>query len=387
MYVSNFHEKVTSIIINHPTIKSLKQLAEVIEIKPSQISKYKVQCFNDPANLVHIPNKHIGKFIKISSESCIEFLDKTDNLHVWLDDAVSHSHDYIVQADNKSTSTGRYFEKLEAIDLLNKIKEKNINEVNLDFHVEGTLFPTLLLCPGWWDRKTNRDYTTNLDDCNDIQKWLFTGFEQWAPSWEVSLEMEKPWLLAQLAGQDEAESIALIIDKYHAENIRKSFYNKKSPLKVEVTGSLFHRRDLPVDMLLDNNEISTMVNDYCIVVRQENKNHNIKTLEESRFYTGYLWQCCIPEKIYENKKSPDGTIYPKISDVYMIWEHTQYGSKEAVEYNLHGLNEKKVFIEKYISDKLIVIQNSSIIVGNDEKILPKEMFFSSISKSIINKRS
>ena len=52
--------------------------------------------------------------------------------------------------------------------------------------VTGHFFPSALLSFGWWDR-VNRSLETDIKWKDPIlQRWLFSGFEQWAPSWDLN---------------------------------------------------------------------------------------------------------------------------------------------------------------------------------------------------------
>ena len=380
--VTDFHEKIYQLM--KIAKKNQKELAALLDVHETKTSSYVAK--SKKKNVIDIADVHFEKYDPVFKQFGIELV-ASKNVVGFLIDASADKPHFISQANSDTTSELNEILNLDIIDLLDKIKNGFFNKPNysnLEVKVEGTLFPALLLCPGWWYRKTNNIDVNNLQGCNEIQTWLFTGFEQWAPSWEISLEKEKPWLIAQLAGNDEADSIALIIDKENALEIREKFYKLQAPFSVEVTGTLYQRKDLPDDIKLDHDaKILSDVTDYCIVVRKQNKNHEIKISNVIPFYTGYLWQCCIPEKKYLELKKTKHFAYPKIQDVYFFWEHTNFGSKEAVEYNLYGLKQKIAFVENKINDKMLLIQNSSIILDGESQLLSKDFFYQMILKSVL----
>jgi hypothetical protein len=60
-----------------------------------------------------------------------------------------------------------------------------------------------------------------------------------------------------------------------------------------------------------------------------------------------------------------------VGDVYIVWEHTNFAAKQALEYNLASLKDKEAFIEKTHREDggLILLQKSHqlIVPGEDPK--------------------
>lgn len=57
-----------------------------------------------------------------------------------------------------------------------------------------------------------------------------------------------------------------------------------------------------------------------------------------------------------------------LNEVYFVWEHTNFVAKEAVAYNLEGLEHKERFIAKlHPGSKLILLQKSHEIVPGKPK--------------------
>ena len=261
-------------------------------------------------------------------------------------------------------------------DLLENIANNKIGTDSMGISLEGTFFPALLLFPGWWNRSVNSE-PINFSGWRGLQRFLYSGFEAWAPSWEISLEDDKPWLIGQLAGTDEADSIVVVVDSFSATEVRKKFRETKLPIHVKVTGTLHHRKHLPKDIVQSDigSKISSAVTDYCIVIRKETKGHQLILEENCDYYTGYLWQCWVPEKKWAEISQERG---PMLDEVFFCWEHTNYGAEDALRYNLHGLEQKKLFIEREIKDKLILLQKSSIVVGDEQPIMDKDTFYNAL---------
>src|SRR5689334_11827880 len=51
----------------------------------------------------------------------------------------------------------------------------------------GAFMPGSLLAFGWWERSDRSLNEKDWRDIAGIQRWLFNGFEQWAPSWDTNL--------------------------------------------------------------------------------------------------------------------------------------------------------------------------------------------------------
>jgi len=79
--------------------------------------------------------------------------------------------------------------------------------------VRGTLFPSALLSTGWWNRLCP-NYKKNHNWKDELQKWLFHGFDLWGPSWAFTwnlLDDNNALAIAQFGEGDEANTIPVII--------------------------------------------------------------------------------------------------------------------------------------------------------------------------------
>jgi len=51
--------------------------------------------------------------------------------------------------------------------------------------VQGTFAPVLLLYPGWWEREPEVK-RPEIAWRDELQEWLFYGFQEWGPSWDLA---------------------------------------------------------------------------------------------------------------------------------------------------------------------------------------------------------
>jgi hypothetical protein len=225
--------------------------------------------------------------------------------------------------------------------------------------VKGTLFPCALLTAGWWDRpEQNKTPEQNWHD--DIQKWLFHGFDLWGPSWDFTWGEEQalcnPYMIAQLGSGDEADSIPVLIPREKAQPLVGFFQEKWGGGEVELTGLLGHRHQFRSA----HKEIELVggLLDYCLWIDPDNKDHGITELDhQTDVYSGYLWKCVTPKVWYETKKPLS------LNKVYFIWEHTNFRDRDAVNYNVDSLIRKEEYISKELKfGELLLLQKSSRFV-------------------------
>ncbi len=231
--------------------------------------------------------------------------------------------------------------------------------------VRGTLYPCALLSPGWWERQ-DRARTCEPKWNDNLQKWLFYGFDLWGPSWDFSWDLDatmrqntEPYYIAQLGSGDEADSLPVIVPQEKAGRLREEFLSGWGGLEVKVSGLLGHRRHFikPPSRL----DLVGGLLDYCIWLEEGNQTHKIALMvDETEIYSGYLWKCMAPRKRLSEKRS----LY--LNDVYFIWEHTNFADKEAVKYNFDSLEHKEKYIAKMYGDLVLLQKSSSLVSGRPE---------------------
>lgn len=232
--------------------------------------------------------------------------------------------------------------------------------------VTGKFMPGSLLQFGWWERKNRSLLDKNIAWRSDrpIQRWLFSGFEQWAPSWDINdwnldaaQQMDAPFI-AQIGFHDEADSFPVImLGTEKTKAIRadlQEIQHERGVIacKARVSGVLcsskYFARLVPADMadivrdLVKNDGLPP----YGIIVREEDARDTIQLYpnQEVDLYSGYIWRCLCPDKDYR----PNGN---NVSDCYFIWEHTNLADRDCIQYNLDSLDRKEAFITGRLKDK------------------------------------
>ncbi len=130
--------------------------------------------------------------------------------------------------------------------LRKKLLKMKILKEPMCITVQGTFFPCLLLSSGWWERSAKAK-RPKLPWRDPLQEWLFFGFEEWGPSWDISLSAvrtKKLNIFAQLGAGDEVNSLPIIIPGEKAKTIRRNLLDERMVFEANVTGLLCHRRHL-----------------------------------------------------------------------------------------------------------------------------------------------
>lgn len=248
--------------------------------------------------------------------------------------------------------------------------------------VMGSLFPCALLSSGWWD-KAGKSALERMEWRDEIQQWLFHGFDLWGPSWDFSWDFEnwessknRPYFIAQLGYGDEANSIPVLIPGEKARRLQ-DYINAKGRwggMEAEIIGVLGHRHHFEKYLGADAIELFGGLLDYCLWIDAENPEHGIRPqVAQTGVYSGYLWRCVAPESVVQNRT-------PSLHDVYFIWEHTNFASKDAVAYNLDALERKQTYIEGRVG-KLVLVQKSSFLVPGKPAWSQGEIYDLLISKA------
>jgi|GEM_PF-1531648 len=297
----------------------------------------------------------------------------------YFEEKLGHIKDFLVEPPEPVNVSPEHQGTVK--ELRQALKEREKLEEPQLVKVKGTLFPAALLTAGWWERVRSGGLL-EIKWRNTLQQWLFEGFDLWAPSWDISWDLEgrdqtpKPYYVAQLTEGDEADSLALILPPKIAKEFRSRFIKGWITrgwcgLEVEVTGILGHRhqarKDLPEGGLLPGQS-----HDYCIWLSDDEPKHEILEIEkETRLYSGYLWKCLVPRQWIEQDELIG------LSQVYIVWEHTNFAAKDALDYNLDSLRHKEGLIEKEHRRQggLILLQKShEMIIPGDPK-WPVEDFY------------
>ncbi|MCX4098204.1 hypothetical protein [Nocardia sp. alder85J] len=231
----------------------------------------------------------------------------------------------------------------------------------LPLRVSGVFCTGVLLSYGWWERTGPG---ANPVGRNDIQRWTYAGFEEWAPSWDFTSEVEsgdESFFLGQLGHGDEANSMLVVVVGRRAREIRRGLvpsmqHRKVAAVSVEVTGLLCHRSHLR-----KRNPALAPIADrwpydfnYCLLL--DSDHHRITEVNEvPDFYSAYLWKC-----LWATDGVADGTL-PRLDDCYLIWEHTDLTKPDAIRYNLDSLQHKEQFLRKEYG-ALELLQKSSPLI-------------------------
>ncbi|WP_159351501.1 hypothetical protein [Roseomonas harenae] len=266
-------------------------------------------------------------------------------------------------------------------------KQRPPNEAVL-VSLQGVFFPALLLRSGWWERQQGQALAETIVWQDQLQHWLFSGFERWGPSWDVnpSTNQSEQYLFGQLGEGDEADSLAVIISPSKSGAIRQRLQQDAQAFNVNAKGFLCHRKNLPdADLRRLTGRWGKSFN-YCLLISSCEKDHFIepRVLSAADMYSGYLWQCWMPEecaKVDRSKlKSESFALLepPQLNQVYFLWEHTDFSNSDAVRYNLDSLEHKASFLQNK-RGKLILVQKSSELVKG-EQALSREDFYEFLMK-------
>jgi len=263
-------------------------------------------------------------------------------------------------AENTSPDSVGTVSKLRAALKERTALQERVLEKPILIKVRGTLFPAALLTEGWWERKQKKDKSPPVSWKNPLQRWLFQGFDLWAPSWDVCWGVADPrqdakrYYIAQLTEGDEADSLPVIIGPETAKRLSAEFRDGWGGFEAVVVGLLGHREQFAKK--LPKNEKRCEL-DYYISVEDGRRKHGINRLPtDTDLYSGYLWKLLAPSEWFK-----DDTLH--LNQVYFVWEHTNFAAEAAVRYNLDSLAHKEELIAKqHPGSKIIMLQKSHDIV-------------------------
>ncbi len=243
----------------------------------------------------------------------------------------------------------------------------------------GTLFPCALLRSGWWEKHAKANIL-RVKWRDEVQEWLFHGFELWGPSWDFTWDFdnweqskERPYFIAQLGDGDEANSMPVLIPAVKARLLQERLEGWGG-VEADITGVLGHREHFTQHLDPGAMELFGGLLDYCLWLDEDNKQHRIcPLLARTEVYSGYLWKCVAPTQWLRGGK-------PRLNDVYFVWEHTNFASRDAVAYCLEALEKKEEYLRRKYND-VVLVQKSSSLVPGVPMLKPRDIYGMLIGKS------
>jgi hypothetical protein len=231
--------------------------------------------------------------------------------------------------------------------------------------VSGVFSTAVLLSSGWWERSAPMARPLGR---TDVQKWLYTGFEEWGPSWDFTGDSDgdadDDFFLGQLGERDESNSVLVVAVGERARRIRSGIAESirggpTGAAAVDVTGLLCHRSHLRQR----NPELAAVADrwhgdfNYCLLLNDDH--HRITRIEEvPDYYSAYLWQCW-----FAADSVPAGRI-PALNDCYMVWEHTDLTKPDAIRYNLDSLEHKAEYLQQEVGDLMLLQKSGPLVPGS-----------------------
>lgn len=240
--------------------------------------------------------------------------------------------------------------------------------------VRGVFYPAVLLTPGIWARPKGGDAAEPIKWRTPLQDWLFSGFEEWAPSWDINASdddaSDRPFF-GQLGHEDEAFSLLVVVTGASAKHVLKKLIGEGEMVcSVEIECSLIHRRHARATVPRRMRTWGKTF-DYCLLVNLD-EGHRIERTDVTEPYSGYLWQCVSPKDWLGKREVPD------LVDAFFVWEHTNFASPEARDYGLEALAHKRAYIERHFGE-LDLVQKSAPILSGKPK-LATESFYALVER-------
>jgi hypothetical protein len=258
--------------------------------------------------------------------------------------------------------------RVEEIEAVRRSLEKDpIPKVAELRTVRGVFYPAVLLSPGLWE---GEELDTRKVAWRDpLQKWLFSGFVEWAPSWDLNTTSaagrERPFF-GQLGYDDEAFSLLVAVTGDDAPLLRERLLEQDEMVcNVEVTGVLTHRFHAEGRIRKSMRPWGKTF-EYCLHVDLGQDGHRIERTDEHDQYSAYLWQCVAPQAWFEAA--------PTIRDAFFLWEHTDLASPSARDYGLAALLQKHAYVEKRFGQLEVVQKSAPALPGTP--LLETDSFFS-----------
>jgi len=237
-------------------------------------------------------------------------------------------------------------------------------EKPLEITVTGTLFTCALLSSGWWEHQ-GKAKLRQIKWRDELQEWLFHGFDEWGPSWDFTFDLQnwehsrkKPFYIAQLGARDEADSLPVFIPQDKAQRLMAYLDDQKwSGFEASVRGTLGRREHFKRHFEPNALDLFGGLLDYCLWIDPDNPRHSIERLrQDTGLYSGYLWKCLAPKELLLDGR-------PTLNDVYFVWEHTNFASPDAVAYNLDAIERKEEYLRRRHGELVLVQKSSALVPG------------------------
>ena len=189
-----------------------------------------------------------------------------------------------------------------------------------------------------------------------MQRWLFSGFEQWAPSWDLNdWSDERPFkLIGQIGHNDEADSIPVLIKSERKANDLRGKLTKRIVANANVRGLLCHEFHLQNLDTLDekDSEFLASIKDmtssqYYLLLLDQEKSHTVEIIDaDVDYYSGYIWQCWAPKEWV-----PSDPYDTRLPGAYFLWEHTNLAQSDVIKYGLDSLDRKVQYLKKRLQEQ------------------------------------
>jgi hypothetical protein len=256
-------------------------------------------------------------------------------------------------------------------ELLARLKKGPVLESPELITVSGVFYPAVLMTPGIWDRPESGEGASQVRWRTPLQDWLFSGFEEWAPSWDINMregDADRPFF-GQLGHEDEAFSLLVVITGPKAGLVREKLLGDAEMVcNVELTCWLIHRSHARA-MVPRRMRTWGKTFDYCLLV-DLTQGHRIERDDANDPYSGYLWECVAPKEWFRGKDVPE------LVDSFFVWEHTDFASPLARDYGLDALAHKQAYIEERFGELELVQKSAPIVPG--QPLLATERFYTVI---------
>jgi hypothetical protein len=270
-------------------------------------------------------------------------------------------------------SAGMPVGEVSSFDLKSRLASARIQSEPTPLVATGTLFLSVLLTSGWWEDKGADTGASTMFGDDGVQEWLFRGFNEWGPSFDVSSLRDSGYIFGQLGSIDEANSIPVIFGPLHTPRV-KELMQADRVCDVKISGLLVHRKHL-VSTLPEGATRELLRRsfgkpfDYCLQVDTEEHSVERVSDEPATPYSAYIWECLGPREWLTSARSE------RFRDVFFVWEHTDLSKPDAFAYNEASLQFKVNYIRER-HPGLVVLQKSIPTLDASERThISRDVFY------------